>query len=685
MEEIEEKSLDIGDSGDESALSTLQDMEKSATTETGPSSLQGTNFWNFVTASGSQRYGFSSSLFYPPDTGTNGCTEVGGAPVDHKVGVSCTHSWEARPPRFGKVHMPFEACVLHGFPSVLTTSGTEPQPRQGSYLFTFCICFHWHPLLQGAIIMPMLIYWAICLLGLYTYPLLSTKRSREEETGTGLSAQQEALIPKAKKAKGNPFPTFTGEEGHPQSPRGTKGTGSSGCIDLTAKGSNFEDANPFPLTGSNNPGAQKEMGIAQPLLPSIPDAEVPTLEPIPSREETWTIKIVSHLETAELKKRIHAVLLPTAKDTGYHIGLLNSLILVDRVSNVWHWSFPKGAATNNTVSRIFRTPALWSPVANTMGIFIMNAISAKQVVAGEVMAEASAERYHRQPLLMTGPLSKEALDALPRWLASLKEPGRDLRAHPRAAIVGIAEGPSRMTWALLETYSPDTFAWFAEGNNEGFQAPGAPPKFTGVPWCSAPNSVVLHSVGFNGVKRENLQAWVEGVAEALKAPVPVGVVGLTSPQTGNALNGLRLIFSSAANKVPWAPATDKLLGSGQVERALALTNPYPTTVYERWGEPPAKDGQVVVKSAYPHVRGEKKAPKSQPIDVFTSPKGPQHPPRKRGVKKKKGGKPQSKAANMKNGDRRAKEKEKKSGTAKTDPPTNPTKPKKGGAGHKASK
>jgi hypothetical protein len=140
-----------------------------------------------------------------------------------------------------------------------------------------------------------------------------------------------------------------------------------------------------------------------------------------------------------------------------------------------------------------------------------------------------------------------------------------------------------------------------------------------------------------------------------------------------------LVFDTAANRLPWAPSTNKEEGCGQVEKILALTKPTATTVHDTWGKPPAKGGDIVIKSLFPHVTNTK-VKRTTPIDPYATPNGTPKQYRQRGNKKQaKQVKAGSKGANKEFAHKRvAEKKEKEEKAAATKRAANAKKPVRGG-------
>lgn len=687
---------------DAECLALLQSMEKTGGAPAAATEAQ--EYIDMVTG-GHQRYASSSLLFSPsfcpPDSETVGCLTVGGDNRTHKGTPS--YGWEDSPP-FGKVCTPSKVYTSHGFPSYMPhriykdserrVDQLHPTPSACSPLCSFTRNHSGTRVASNTGNRPLLLT-----RGILTYPSPSNKRVREEEA-EGDTPTAGENHPLAKKARRDNTPALK-PKGQENKTASTKEKAAGNSSGPKKKSTPTEKGAPTPSSAKKKggsktipPTAAKGMVVEDEEQPeeidigSLPDIpEVPqtdTVEPprIPQREPVWTLKFIAVGEVTVIKKKINDILLPTKGVTGYYLGMLDKVYLKDPISNVWHWDIPKSSATNRIVFKIFCSEALRSPLGNNKGIFAMNGIKSETgSTSGTHAGEASEEVYRRQPLLMTGPMNKQSMEALPKWLADLYEPGRENRAHPRAQLVGVIEGPSQIKWAVVETYSPQTHAFLAKGEGGAFSVdtPGAPPPFRGVPWCKAPNSVVIQNGGFGGLSQPQLQEWVTSVAELVKAPVPVSVVGLTSPHTGWALNGAVLVFDTAANRLPWAPSTNKEEGCGQVEKILALTKPTATTVHDTWGKPPAKGGDIVIKSLFPHVTNTK-VKRTTPIDPYATPNGTPKQYRQRGNKKRaKQTKAGSKGANKEFAHKRiAEKKEKEEKAAATKRAANAKKPVRGG-------
>jgi hypothetical protein len=376
--------------------------------------------------------------------------------------------------------------------------------------------------------------------------------------------------------------------------------------------------NTLPDTGA------AEVAPLGPLLPPIPLPDPIPIAPLPAAPKLWRIKFVSSLDPAEIKLCLH-ILLKGKKIPGYSQGKLETLKLRDPVNNVIVWELEWNKLNTTLARAVLMDTDLASPLNNNKGIFVMNHIPRDIVGEGildDDLALASEEKYRRYPLLMTGPTTPDGVANIVRWLAGAKEDKARYRAHPRAQVVGTVSGNAQMLWALVEAYHPDTYAWLARSTGPDFEKlppEGPPSNFYAVPWCKAPFLVYLKESQFAHIKRQTAEDWVTSTATVLKAPNPVGVAALTSPQTGTALGGLALVFDNKVNALPWYPLRKKEPGSGQVEEALKRSN-MTAEVLLKWGGPPKQDSGMVITSTYPHVRGARIA-RPQPSDYYAKPNG----------------------------------------------------------------
>jgi len=371
--------------------------------------------------------------------------------------------------------------------------------------------------------------------------------------------------------------------------------------------------------------------------------------PAPPKEASaYTIKFVVPFPAEELKRRLTQILLPTKERTGFRVSMLDTLHLRNPNNNLWFWEFPRDNTHALTAYKLFCARELGSPLGNSHGVFAINGLKVpKFCTAAEegLVEEASDMRVSRQPLLMCGPIAGADIQNLVKWLATVTEPGRERYAHVRAQYVGHTTGRAGIRYALVEAYSPDTHAWLCKADGKEFEEPigevKPPAKFTAVPWCKSPNSVILQGESFGRISQKGLEDWVHKIAERAKVEQPVSVVGITSPETGNPLKGVMLVFGSAAARAPWSPAPTDGEESGILVRSLAAMRPHPVTAMRSWGKIPKPNDVVKITSSYPHVNGVV-VQNIQPVDQYARPNGPPEK-KKRGSKKKATGKGQAKA------------------------------------------